>query len=75
MGSLLDRLPLWAVALLCATLGLAPFRPEPHILEKLRMLVSGTLVRAVDWFDLALHGLPWLLLLAVLARRVSRKTP
>jgi len=28
------------------------------------MLVKGRLVRPLDWFDLALHSAPWLLLLA-----------
>lgn len=65
---LLDAMPLgpaWVVAL---TLGLAPFTPEPHVLEKLRMLAAGELTRPLDWFDLALHGLPWLVLLAKLWR-------
>ncbi len=35
----------------------------PHIVEKLQMLSRGTLTRPVDWFDLFLHGAPWLLLL------------
>lgn len=53
----------WGVAvLLCATLGLAPFSP-PHIVEKLSMLIKGNLVRPIDWFDLILHGFPWILLL------------
>ncbi len=63
----------WLIALaLCATLGLAPFIPEPHIWEKLKLLAAGTLTRPVDIFDLALHGLPWLLLLAKAARAVRR---
>ncbi len=49
--------------ILCLTLGLAPFRPEPHIVEKLRMLFSGTLVRPVDIFDLLLHSAPFALLI------------
>lgn len=44
-------------------LGLAPFAPEPHLLEKLRLLVAGQLVRPIDVFDLTLHSLPVLLLL------------
>lgn len=53
----------WSMILLfCATLGLAPFSP-PHIVEKLAMLSRGELVRAVDWFDLAFHGWPWVLLI------------
>ena len=39
-------------------LGLAPFRPEPHLMEKVRMLVAGSLRRPIDVFDLFLHGLP-----------------
>ena len=45
----------------CLTIGLAPFKP-PHIVEKLQMLFRGQLVRPLDWFDLFLHGIPWLLL-------------
>lgn len=64
MRALLDRLP-WSVAIVLAlTLGLAPFTPEPHLVEKLRMLAEGTLARPLDIFDLALHAAPWLLLLA-----------
>ncbi len=62
MRKALDKLPWSIVILLCVTLGLAPFSP-PHILEKLRMLFSGTLVRAIDWFDLFLHGSPWIVLI------------
>lgn len=45
------------------TLGLAPFSPAPHLFEKLSMLVNGDLTRAVDVFDLCLHGVfPMLLM-------------
>jgi len=47
-------------------LGLAPFRPEPHLVEKLRLLVNGQLVRPVDIFDLFMHGAPLLLVIAKL---------
>jgi hypothetical protein len=57
----IDQISWTTVALICATLGLAPFVPEPHIWEKLKMLASGTLVRPLDMFDLLFHGLPWLL--------------
>lgn len=56
-------LPWGLLIVACLTLGLAPFAP-PHVVEKLQMLASGTLVRPLDWFDLALHASPWLLLLA-----------
>lgn len=66
----LDRLP-WTPLLIGAVLlGLAPFRPEPHLLEKLTMLVDGTLVRPIDIFDLCLHGVLPLLVLIKLLRKI-----
>ncbi len=42
------------------TLGLAPFHPEPHVLGKLRWVLGGASgMGPVDWFDLAMHGTPW----------------
>ena len=59
---LLDRIS-WSVALVLAVfLGAAPITPEPHLVEKLRMLVQGQLVRPLDMFDLAMHGAPIVLL-------------
>ena len=49
-------------------LGLAPFRPEPHLWEKLKMLSAGTLVRPLDIFDLLLHATPVVLLFLKLGR-------
>lgn len=60
---LLAQLPLSILVVLCLTLGLAPFVPEPHIWEKLKMLVSGKLTRPIDIFDMLFHGVPWILLL------------
>lgn len=65
---LLDRIPLGLAVVAALTLGLAPFLPEPHIWEKLKMLVAGTLVRPIDIFDLLLHAAPWALLAAKLIR-------
>lgn len=54
----------WAVVLIaCLSLGLAPFAPVPHVIEKLGMLLRGQLVRPIDWFDLVMHGAPWALLI------------
>lgn len=55
------ELPWAPVIIACLTLGLAPFAP-PHIWEKLKMLAHGELVRPIDWFDLVLHGTPWVIL-------------
>jgi len=54
-------------------LGLAPFVPEPHLVEKIRMLFSGQLSRPIDIFDLFLHGaFPALLLTKVGRDLVAR---
>ena len=66
--TIIDRISWPIVVLLCLTLGLAPFVPEPHIWEKLKMLAAGTLRRPADIFDLFFHAWPWVLLAAKLAR-------
>ena len=58
----IQSLPISILVILCLTLGLAPFVPEPHIWGKLKMLAAGTLTRPVDIFDLLMHGLPFALL-------------
>jgi len=56
----LDSLTWPILVILCLTLGLSPFFPEPHIWEKLKMLAAGDLVRPLDMFDLLFHALPFL---------------
>lgn len=70
--SILDSIPWWVAILAVLTLGLAPFAPEPHIVEKLRMLAQGTLKRPLDIFDLLMHAAPFLLVFAKLVRQVLR---
>ncbi|MGB5157649.1 hypothetical protein [Desulfobacterium sp. N47] len=60
--SVVDQLNWAVIIILCVTIGLAPFSP-PHIIEKLSMLIKGNLIKPLDWFDLFLHGFPWILLL------------
>lgn len=64
----IDRIPLVVLVPLALWLGLAPFVPEPHLWEKLKMLAAGTLTRPIDVFDLFLHGAP----VALLAIRLAR---
>ena len=71
----IDDIPLpllIAVALLM--LG-APFAPEPHLVEKARMLAAGTLTRPIDIFDVFWHLLPTALLAVRLARMRGRTPP
>ena len=72
----IDRLPLILLVAAALTLGLAPFVPEPHVWEKLKLLAAGDLTRPIDIFDLLLHGTPWILLLIRLGRMgVGRAGP
>lgn len=59
---LIDKIPLIPLAILATFLALAPFQPEPHLWEKLKMLTAGTLVRPLDIFDLLWHATPLVLL-------------
>ncbi len=74
MRRLFARMPLSLLIVLCLSLGLAPFVPEPHVWEKLRMLASGELTEAADIFDLLLHATPWLLLILKLFLQSTEKS-
>ena len=64
----LDSIP-YAILLIAAlTLGLAPFSPVPHLVEKLGMLRRGDLRAPIDIFDLLLHATPFILLALKLVR-------
>lgn len=67
----LDRIPLWLIVAVAAWLAAAPFFPEPHLVEKLRMLAAGTLRRPIDIFDLLFHLAPIAVLVLKLVRIVQ----
>ena len=69
----LDRIPTTLLIMASVFLGLAPFTPEPHAVEKVRMLFQDELSRPIDIFDLVFHLLPFLLLLVQLARKKAMK--
>ena len=59
----------WKLFLIASlTLGLAPFNP-PHIWGKIQWILGGNAfsgpdaMQGQDWFDVLLHGTPWVLLL------------
>lgn len=64
----IDNIPMVVLLILCVLLGLAPFVPEPHIVEKLRMLSQGNLKKPIDIFDLLYHAAPFILLTIKLIR-------
>lgn len=48
------------------TLGLAPFTPEPHLFGKVRWVLGGAKgMQAMDWFDLFMHGAPFIYLIGL----------
>ncbi len=68
MLAFLDQIPLNILIIAALLLGLAPFVPEPHLWEKLKMLAGGTLHRPIDIFDLLMHAAPVVLLALKLIR-------
>lgn len=53
----LDRIP-WRMAPIAVVLALLPFVPEPHLYEKIKMVIDGSLSKPIDIFDLFMHGTP-----------------
>jgi len=64
----LDKIPTTPLAVVAILLALAPFTPEPHLWEKLKMLAAGALHKPIDIFDLLMHGIPVTLLAIKLIR-------
>lgn len=61
------------VILLCLTLGLAPFFPEPHIVGKVRWLAGGAVgMTAKDYFDVLFHGFPFVLLIRLIILKIKK---
>jgi hypothetical protein len=69
----LDRISLSLLLPVALLLALAPFAPEPHLWEKLKLLFAGALTRPIDIFDLVLHGGPLVLLVLKLIRMRSQR--
>jgi hypothetical protein len=62
------------ITLLCLTLGLAPFLPEPHIIGKLKWVFGGAKgMQFMDWFDVVLHGFPFILLIRLIILKLISK--
>ena len=72
MQSILDKIPYSILIVAAIFMLLAPFRPMPHVLEKLIMLKNGLLTRPIDIFDLFYHLLPTLILLLKIFSRQAK---
>lgn len=70
----IDDIPLPVLVVLTLFMLGAPFVPEPHLVEKARMLAEGSLTRPIDLFDVFWHLLP-ATLLGIRLVRMRRRTP
>ena len=52
----LDKIPLAPLVIFGIAMALAPFSPQPHLLEKIQMLFNGELSKPIDIFDLFWHS-------------------
>jgi hypothetical protein len=64
----IDNFPFPLLIVLTVFMLGAPFVPEPHLVEKMRMLSEGRLTRPLDIFDVFWHLLPAALLALKLYR-------
>ena len=64
----IDKIPLLPLAVAAIFMSLAPFTPEPHLLEKSRMLINAELSKPIDIFDLFWHSF----LIVIFAIRLIR---
>lgn len=72
MWNFIERIPYTLLIVLAVFMLLAPFRPMPHVVEKLMMLKDGALQRPVDIFDLFYHLMPLIVLLMKLYKDRNR---
>ena len=72
MLKFLDTIPYTMLVLVAVFMLLAPFRPMPHVVEKLIMLKRGTLSRPIDIFDLFFHLIPTIMLVLKLYRDYTK---
>ncbi len=69
----LDNISYPIIIAIAIFLSLAPLNGEPHLVEKLRMLFSLTLIKPIDIFDLVLHSSPIIILILKLIRTLTVK--
>ena len=63
MRNFLNKIPYSILIIAAIFMLLAPFRPMPHVVEKLIMLTNGSLTKPMDIFDLFYHLTPTFILI------------
>jgi len=72
MLTFLDKIPYSILIIAAIFMLLAPFRPLPHVVEKLIMLKNGTLIKPIDIFDLFYHLIPTIFLILKMLRNFNK---
>ena len=72
MWAFFDKIPYSILIIAAIFMILAPFKPMPHVLEKLIMLKNGTLTKPIDIFDLFYHLIPTIILLLKIYRNTAK---
>ena len=52
----IDGLPAFPTIIIGVWMGLAPFMPEPHLVQKFLMAMNGDAFKLIDVFDVFMHG-------------------
>lgn len=60
--SFLDKIPYSSLIIGAVLMGLTPFVPMPHSIEKILMFAKGELTKPIDIFDLLFHLSPVLII-------------
>ena len=71
MLKLIDKIPIIPLVFFAIFMLFAPFTPEPHLVEKARLMVDGELTKLIDIFDLFWHSFGIFLLAIRLIRYQS----
>ncbi|MBA2662790.1 MAG: hypothetical protein H0U74_10875 [Bradymonadaceae bacterium] len=71
----LSRLSYPILIVAALLLGLAPFTPEPHLVETTQMLFEGRLTEPIYIFDFVMHSFPIMLLVVKIARDPRHRKP
>jgi len=72
MWAIVDKIPYSILIVIAVFMFLAPFKPMPHVFEKVVMLKNGTLTKPIDIFDLFFHLFPTIILLLKIYRSFSK---
>jgi hypothetical protein len=67
-----ESIPLIPLIIIALIMLLAPFRPMPHVVEKLLMLKEGHLSKPIDIFDLFFHLAPTIVLILKITQRTRK---